>query len=194
MGRALRTKLVPMAVALAAIVGCALSAFAQSGRNQLDAEWDKVRRELEQSFRSNPESCRKAWDVSWHWAKRGVPGAQSDLGIAIALQYLIPPGLSQDVATRKWHAWTLTWHGLVDEDSRALPVVQSMVRSLGLSQGGSRPFDDCLAASDRRACIKDLVNTGLLSDFDAYVRAVDLLAGAPGAMPVACPAPHGYPK
>jgi hypothetical protein len=177
-------------------IACTFVFAAETGRAQhaeqsLELRWQQEHPPEPANF--TQDFCERLWAFDWQWAKRGSVGARAELGKAVFGSMINPPGLTQDLATRLKHSWTLLLHGSVNGDRVSLEFLKEMIGSTRLSQEDRAPFDNCLVAPDRRACVQHLVDQGLVADFDRYARELDLSAAAPGAFSVHCLATNTPP-
>jgi hypothetical protein len=154
---------------------------------QPTADWASARRELEKISLDSPQHCQRVWEVIWSWAKRGEIEARLDLWKAVSLGWVKPPGINQDNETMGRHAHTFLIHsmpsndpGVLEEMRRTVTLYRSMTRS------SAKPYLDCVAAADRGPSVGRLVDMGIVADFDAYARELDMLAAAPDARPADC--------
>ncbi|CAN5288128.1 hypothetical protein BH10PSE6_BH10PSE6_01060 [soil metagenome] len=150
-------------------------------------DWPAAQRQL--AGLSLDTQCQQAWELLWSWAKQGEIGARVELSNVVGIGWLRPPGINQDLETHRRHAFTFLLHSLPSGDPGVLQEVERTVTIYrSMTRASAKPYLDCVAASDRSACVGRLVERGLVADFAAYARELDILAAAPGARPAECPA------
>jgi hypothetical protein len=154
-----------------------------------EAGWAAAENELGSISLDTAEGCAKAWETLWHWAKRDVPDARIGLYRVVSIGWIRPPGLTQDWETMQRHASTFLLHAMVGGHQSELEQVKRTVTLYRkMTSAAAQPYLDCVEASDRAACVSKLVGLGLVADFAAYARELDLLAAAPRARAADCPA------
>lgn len=154
---------------------------------QSDAAWEAEKSAITKEEIGTTESCQKIWDFYWRWAKSGKVEARVDLWKLVSLGWLRPPGINQDTETLLRHHYTFLIHSIASDDPAVLEAFRRMPSERGMTKFSAQPYLECVTADDKRRCVGTLVQRGLVADFDAYARELDLLAAAPGAQPVHCP-------
>lgn len=164
-----------------------LLSFLQPTQAQSDAEWQVGREALSKEVIATTEGCQRIWEFYWRWAKIGKAEARLELWKLISLGWLRPPGLNQDTETLLRHHYTFLIHSIVSGDPVVLEAVERMPHDRRMSQSSAKPYLECVGARDKSLCVSSLVQAGLVADFDAYARELDMLAVIPGAKPAYCP-------
>lgn len=164
-----------------------LLSFASAAHAQSDVAWEAEVSAIAKEQIGTAEGCQKIWSVYWRWAKSGKTEARIDLWKLIWLGWLRPPGLNQDTETLLRHHYTFLIHSVASEDPDVLEAFRRMPSDRRMTQFAAQPYLECVTANDKRQCVDSLVQRGLVADFDAYARELDLVAAAAGAKPAICP-------
>ncbi|MGQ3298158.1 hypothetical protein [Reyranella sp.] len=180
-----------LAILLSKLAGSLITlllAFAQPSSAQSDADWAAGKAAVARESIGTPEGCQNIWEFYWRWAKNGSVEARVELWKLISLGWLKPPGLNQDTETLLRHHYTLLIHNIASGEPVVLEAVERMVTvDRPMTQSSAKPYLECVRARDKSACVGSLVQAGLVADFDAYARELDMLAAAPDAKPASCP-------
>lgn len=152
-----------------------VQAFAES-----EGDWAKEKEKL--GSVTGDGACQEKWNILWDWSKRGNLEARYLLFLMILsppeMDLLIPPGYTNDIASRNYHLTVLATHlcryvpSLDEGNSEGSILNDFYIYSHFDESGAGKEFLKSYKAAEKN-CADIAVQEGLVPSFDDYTKQID---------------------